>query len=178
MDELITRFNTIIVNIGQGNIHALNELYEHYGGLLYTMARKYLFDKSFAEDVVSEVFCKIVKSSHKFNPKQNGLNWVFKIVKNTCIDWNKRYTNNCDDIYEYCDLASVFPNYEETETHSLIQKALSSLNDEENLIIYLKYWEGLTIREIAKKMKKPKSTIQYIYSQSIEKIAQYLDDEE
>lgn len=178
MDELVTKFNLIIQKIKSGNIQALDELYQDYGGLLYSMAKKYLIDKSFAEDVVSEVFCKIVKSSKHFNPKYNGLNWAFKIVKNTCIDWNRTFSTNHEDVKEYNSLIPVISNFDELDNHNDLLKALALLNNEENLILYYKYWEGLTIREIAIKLKKPKSNIQYIYQQSLKKLAVYLNESE
>lgn len=175
MDERIKNYNLIIVKIGTGDMNALDTLYRDYGGLFFSMAKKYLIDKSYAEDVVSEVFCKIVKSSHGFDTRQNGLNWTFKIIKNTCIDWNKRF-GNFDDIQEYSDLTSVLSDFEETASRTYLKSALTKLDETENRILYLKFWEGLSIREIAKLLKKPKSTIQYIYHQSLKKLGGYLDN--
>ncbi len=175
MDKLITKFNKIVIMIGRGEVQALDELYNAYGGLLYSMAKKYLADKSYAEDVVSEVFCKIVKYSPKFDQKQNGLNWAFKIVKNTCIDWNKKYGYS-EDLSECESLTSVLPSQEDVAARADLKNALSFLSDEENAILYFKYWEGLTVRQIAEKLNKPKSDVQYVYKRAIKKLAQILDD--
>lgn len=178
MDDLTARFNFLIMRIKKGDINALDELYQEYGGILYSMAKKYLVDQSVAEDVISEVFYKIVKYARSFNSRSNGLNWAFKIVKNTCFDWNKKFGYNYDDIDEYDNLASILHSQDNVENRYDLIRALSLLSSEENLILYLKFWEGLSVREIAKKIKKPKSNVQYIYQQSLKKIAVFLDSDD
>ena len=81
MDELVKKFNHLVKRIAQGDISALDEIYEQYGGLFFVMAKKYINNKSLAEEVVSEALCRVVRSAKKFNTSQNGLNWIFKIIK-------------------------------------------------------------------------------------------------
>ena len=54
--RLIARFN-------QGDIHALQEIYGLYKKDMMTLARALLFDKTLAEDVLHEVFAKLIGST-------------------------------------------------------------------------------------------------------------------
>lgn len=178
LDERVKQFNALVERIAQGDISALDEIYDGYGGLLYAMAKKYLIDKSLAEEVLGEVFCKLVKNAKSFHKHKNGLNWIFKIIKHTCLDKNKREaripTVNVEEPFDLTDIVnSPENNIENIDLYS----ALKTLTDEENEILYLKFWEGLTVREIAKRIRKPKSTVQYILEQSLKKIAAFMDKE-
>ena len=46
------------------------------------------------------------------------------------------------------------------------------LNPEEYNIIYLYFIEGLSLREVAEKIKKPKSTVTFIYNKALGKLRQ------
>lgn len=44
-----------------------------------------------------------------------------------------------------------------------------------SILLYLKYWESLTVREIAEKIHKPRSTVQYEIKGIINKLKRILD---
>lgn len=175
-DQRVKQFNKLIIRLARDDVSALDALYEGYGGLLNAMAKKYLSDKSLADDVLSEVYCKLVKGAKTFNPKKNGLNWAFKIVKNTCLDFNSRITKTAtENLDEWFNLADALHTPENTIESIDLRAALRLLTEEENRLLYLKFWEGLTVREIAKQLHRPKSTIQYMIEQCLKKISDYMD---
>lgn len=67
MDRLVKKINGLIVRISKGDTDALDELYSLTGRMLLSMAKKYLYDKNFAEDLVSETYYKLVKNSKSFD---------------------------------------------------------------------------------------------------------------
>jgi RNA polymerase sigma-70 factor (ECF subfamily) len=176
MDDDVKKFNAVIVKIGCGDVNAINQLYENYSGLMFLMVKKYLVNKDYTEDVLSEVFCRIVTYSKKFNSKLNGFNWLFKTIKNCCMDWNKNNGYNIECIDDYENFASCLISVEQSIEIIDLRSALLKLNDEENKLLYYKYWEGLTVREIAKRMNKPKSTIQVMIENTLKKLNTYLTD--
>ena len=165
MDKLVLKINKLIYRISKGDNHALDELFELTSRMLLTMARKYLFDKSYAEDLVSETYFKLVKNASKFNPAQNGLNWLYKIIHNEAVNYNRRDYSlyNC----ELTDEASIIDDcVDDWLDKILIKDALNQLSAEERLVIYLRYWEGLNYQEVAKRINKPLTTT-YDYTNKI-----------
>ena len=100
MDKLVEKINKLIVRIAKGDTYALDELFVITGRMLLFMARKYLYNKSYAEDLVSETYLKVVKSADSFDKKQNGLNWLYKIVKNGALNHNLKERNFTEPIPE------------------------------------------------------------------------------
>lgn len=162
MDKLAQRVNREIEGIARGDKQALGRLYELAGGYLLFMAKKYVYDMSLAEDVVSEAFLKVVKSAGDFDPGQNGLNWLFKIVKNTALNLNirdRRY--RAEDIDAHRDIADVFAcSPEEQSDLNHLRDLIKELPEEERELLYYRYWEGYTVRELAAKVGKPVMTLQ------------------
>jgi RNA polymerase sigma-70 factor (ECF subfamily) len=161
MDKLAERVNKEICDISRGDKQALDRLYEITGGYLLFMARKYIYDVNLAEDVVSETYLKVVKNACHFDPAQNGLNWLFKIVKNTALNYNLRERRfKAEDIDEHRDIADVFScTPEEQSDYCRLRELIKELPEEERELLYYRYWEGYTLRELADKAGKPVMTL-------------------
>ena len=155
MDKLVAKINKLILLIGKGDTYALDELYALTGRMLLYMAKKYLLDKSYAEDLVSETYLKVVVSASGFDHKQNGLNWLYKIVKNGAINHNMR-DKTLDHNVLSADLGKEFSD--EWLDTILVKSAVDTLSDSDKQLIYLRFWEGYSFEEIADKIGKPLST--------------------
>lgn len=155
MDKLAEKVNALISAIAEGDKSALGKLYGLTAGYLCFMARKYLADKSYAEDVVSEVFLRVVQSAYTFNQNYNGLNWLFKITKNTALNFNSRTSRfSYEDIDAHRDIADVFSPGDGDELAHIRYK-LRALPEDERELLYYRYWEGYTVRELAGRLGKP-----------------------
>ena len=155
MDKLVAKINKLILLIGKGDTYALDELYALTGRMLLYMAKKYLLDKSYAEDLVSETYLKVVQNASGFDHKQNGLNWLYKIVKNGALNHNMR-DKTLDHNVLSADLEKEFSD--EWLDTILVKSAVDTLSDSDKQLIYLRFWEGYSFEEIADKIGKPLST--------------------
>lgn len=162
MDNLVRKTNALIMRIAKGDKRALGSLYELTSGYLLSMARAYVRDKTLAEDVVSETYLKAVRGSSSFDPKGNGLNWLFKIVRNTAFNLNAYESRRrFEDIESHADIADVFDTLADTRLDSReLTAAIEALPREERTLLYYRYWEGYTVRELAALTGKPVSTTQ------------------
>lgn len=156
--KTIKKINRCILGIANNDSRALETLFELTKKQLFIVAKTYLFDKSKAEDVLSESYYKVVKNAKSFNSEYNGYNWLYEIVKNTAYNQNDkdriRISSSIDDI-----IAPAFNPIDEILDKILIEEALSKLTDEEKLMIYKIYFEGKTLKELSIELNKPKTTI-------------------
>lgn len=154
MDGIIGEINKLIVRIGKGDIKALDKLHCEIGRMLLFMAKKYLYDSNCAEDVVSETYLKIVRSAKTFDRNKNGLNWIYKIIKNTAIDFNKE----CGKTIELKE--NTEREWAEDWLCGIcVRETLDKLSDGEKELIYMRYWYGYSLKEIAERQNSPLSTV-------------------
>ncbi len=176
MNERAERVNDLIIRIANGDKEALGELYDEFSGLLFAMAKKYLFDKSKAEDVVGEVLLRLVKSSKNFRRGGNGLNWLFKSIHNEAVNVNKKDgRNSFENIDYYPDIIHVINPEEKLVNDITLKEALKCLSDIERKALYYKLWEGLTVREIGKVLGVPRSSAQDIISGAFIKLETFFE---
>lgn len=158
MDKLVQQINRIISKIAKGDIKALDELFALTSRMLFLMAKKYLYDKSYAEDLVSEIYLTVAKKASTFDKTKNGLNWLYKITHNAAINYNLK-----DKSYLHIELNEQIGRATSHEVENwmdtiLIDGALNQLTAEEKQLIHLRYWEGLTLQEIAERLNLPMTT--------------------
>lgn len=184
MDSRVVRCNHLIKKIQKGNEKALEDLFREFGYLFLNMAKKYLYDKTYAEDLVSDVFLDIIRTSAKsFDESKNGLNWIFTIIRNKAYRRNHEYgydgfmRSNIESLFLGDYMPDIYDGYEKSVDSVLLKQGMEKLSAEENEILYYKYWEYLTVREIAARMNKPRSTIQHQIKIILKKLRKHCDFE-
>lgn len=183
MDERVARVNSLIRKIQKGDEKAADILFVEFGALFLAMAKKYLFNKEYAEDLISEVFLELLRlKARSFNDSFNGLNWMFTIIRNKAYRYNAQ-TYNSVPIEEsespkmLNNFMSAFADNQEKEIDKLVlSDALKTLSVYENELLYYVYWEGNTIREIAKKIGKSRSTVHYELKAALKKLKKLLEE--
>ncbi len=73
------------------------ELVQRCASKLLGISRRYVRNSADAEDVLQEAFIKVFKYIDKFDADKGNINaWLARIVINTAIDYNKKYSVNYD----------------------------------------------------------------------------------
>lgn len=80
----------LIEHFLEGNIDALETLFEKYNRMVYRVAIKITKDHEDANDVVQETFLKVYKSINTFRKKSSFETWLYRIVVNLSLNTVKR----------------------------------------------------------------------------------------
>lgn len=150
------RINYYIKQIANKDESGFDNLFVYTYKNMEIIAKYYLINKSSAEDVLLELYKKVLLKATTFDFKKNGYNWMYTITKNLALDENKR---TCRIEYvgdNYCKIEDK--SYEPLKT-MIVEELMSILNDKEKKLLYQIFWEGYTIKEIAKMEKVPIATI-------------------
>jgi RNA polymerase sigma-70 factor (ECF subfamily) len=147
--------------------HALGELYDRYGRLVYFLIHRLVADTSAAEDMVQETFLKVWNSIYSFEPARGPLGrWVVSVARNRAIDylrsWEGRMAQGAFPIQEW-DEPSAPGNVESDLMNAdrvrALRSAMTRLSGRQQTILNLAYVEGLTQMEMAERLKRPLGTI-------------------
>lgn len=119
-----------------------------YDDAMYALAFSILRNDQDTADAISEsimkAYCSIsqLKNSNAFRP------WLLKIVHNTCLEMirNKHTTVSMD---EQNDMEDVSSN-PDISTRLVLREAVEQLGQPYRTVVYLFYYENLSILEISK----------------------------
>lgn len=145
----------------------IQRLIDDYGDSLLRMCFLYLNDRYLAEDCVQETFIKVYKGWSGFKGNSSEKTWIMRIAINTCKDRlrsvNLRVTNL------ECVLREI-PCEEGPEYDDTVILEIMRLEPRYKDVILLFYYHGLKIREIAKLVHIPESTVAVRLKRAREKL--------
>jgi RNA polymerase sigma-70 factor (ECF subfamily) len=130
----------------------LEEIIDSIGDKLFNYLTIMLSSPLDAEDVLQEVFCRLVRYRVRFRFIQNPSAYVFRVARNEAIRFLKNRKTNVERYHSAEELAEVIQDNLiglENETLNQTAKALAQIPEEQREIIVLKYFEELTFKEIA-----------------------------
>lgn len=70
----------------QNEDNAFTIKYDQYSNMIYRLSLTYLSNYSDCEDILQEVFIKLLKQSPKFKSQEHEKRWLLRITVNACID--------------------------------------------------------------------------------------------
>jgi RNA polymerase sigma-70 factor, ECF subfamily len=152
---------------------ALEELYDRYSPLLYTVIKKIATDQQTADRILVEVFVIIWRKIAKFDfSRGNVYAWLVTLTRNKAVDSLRREraagqtVQLYDDEYEdYFILPTFEPKMDLLDFKTAftlkpkVEKSLAKLTDTQKYVLHLAYYEGYTIDEIADKLNVPIGTV-------------------
>ncbi|MDR3319157.1 MAG: sigma-70 family RNA polymerase sigma factor [Clostridiales bacterium] len=154
------RLGTLIVAVANGDGDSLAQIYEAAGGRLLSVAMGYTRNLFLAEDVLQDSFISIARHCHQFKKGTNGYAWLCTVVRNTALNALKyegrRQGADIDSFFALSDGVDRFGTFENSH---LVEKAMRALDKEERTAIWLKYFNEMTVREVAAELNKSKSTV-------------------
>lgn len=122
----------------------------------YRFAFTYTKNQQDAEDVVSDSVIKALRSIHKLKNAQYLKTWFYKIMINTAltqIEKNKKAV--LIDYAELEDIQSITDDYSDISFSQIIQH----LNENYRVVIVLRFFEGMQIKEIAELLEINENTV-------------------
>ncbi|MCL2217166.1 MAG: sigma-70 family RNA polymerase sigma factor [Defluviitaleaceae bacterium] len=155
---------------------SLEETYQTYFPKIYNYIFYRVMNKHDAEDITSTVFLKVAEHFGTYDPaKASFSSWIFKIAENALTDYfrARRVSVNVDDL---SDTTAVSVDFEgealiiNDENLRELYIALSRLGDKTRDIIAQKYFQGKTIRQIAKDKKMNESTVSTMHNRGLENL--------
>ncbi len=131
--------------------------FRKYGDTVLRAAYACCGNYSEAEDITQDVFLILHSNPQDFESDEHMKAWLLRAAINKCKNYKKSFrvsrTDNIDDISEN-QLKCNF-----TPRDSEIRENISKLPQKYSSVIFLYYFEGYSIREIAEMLGKNENTV-------------------
>lgn len=126
---------------------------DQYADMVRRICFLHLRNRSDVEDVFQEVFLQYYLNISKIQNEQHEKAWLCRVTFNKCKDLNKSFWRK--KVVSLDDMEIPFENEEQSE----IIMALLQLPAKYKDVVYLHYYEGWSIPEIAKSMNLNTNTV-------------------
>ena len=151
-----------------GDAAAINELLSRLHEMIYRTALKMLGNVHDAEDAAQEVCLKILEGLPKLRDPTAVLDWAETITRNTCKNQLKKSRPELfreedeDAITEVPeDADDILPDryMDMLAKREIIVGMIDALPEKQRLAVYMYYYEGKTVEEIAQFMEVSEGTV-------------------
>ena len=145
--------NSLMLKVKDGELDKLGLLFERYHRILYKFFYNLNRNASISEDLVQNVFVRILKYRHRFRGDGEFKSWMFFIARNINIDhYKKNKFAYADDIDTWKDrLADDFKPDEtimKQEELELLHTALNHLDEDKREVLILSKLDGMAYKQI------------------------------
>jgi RNA polymerase sigma-70 factor, ECF subfamily len=153
---------------GPGVEAAISALYDRYSRTVYGVGLKILGERSLAEELVQDVFLKVWRSSHTFDPSRGSFStWLYRVTRSCAMDLYRKRASRVRQVSDG-DLhiaatrdTSAGPQevVDESWLSWRVSRALEVLDAPQREVIELAYLGGLSQREISQQTGAPLGTV-------------------
>ncbi|HEX5227351.1 MAG TPA: sigma-70 family RNA polymerase sigma factor [Bryobacteraceae bacterium] len=147
--------------------HALAELYDRYGRLVFSLVVRIVRDKGIAEDLVQETFLRVWNRVHSVDSEKGSLGpWLLAIGRNRALDYlrssagrDRASAVELDETGHAALFGEIEPGILMSDQLRRVKQALEKMAPNYRTVMELAYFEGLSQSEMSAKMGQPLGTI-------------------
>ncbi|MGZ9222986.1 MAG: RNA polymerase sigma factor [Anaerolineales bacterium] len=172
--------------ITQAREEALDQLYERYHRLVFSLAFAMVNDRATAEEITLDVFMRVWQKAGTYRADQAKVStWLTHIARHHAIDVLRRRAARLDQYAVQWEemISSDSPQQDPQESAELslrrerVHAALAQLPPDQKQAILLAYFGGLTQSQIAEALKQPLGTVKTRVRLAMQKLHDFLRDE-
>ena len=171
----------LMVRLSDGEVEALEGLYDRYSPLVFSIAVRVLTDRQLAEDVTQEVFLRLWRRPWSYDPGRGKFrSWLMSVTRNRSLDERRRVVRRLrqedsdDDGMPEIAAPGRFhdPQLEAVlaDERRAVREAMTRLPPAQREVIELAYFGGLTQVEVAALTGEPLGTVKTRIRLGIQKL--------
>ncbi len=155
-----------IQRLQQGDLQALEALYQCYKDQVYRVALAITRDEKLAEDVLQECFLRLYRTARMLDPQRPLAPWLYRMTVNLTYDNldRERHAITMGDLSDwFAALTGSRPgpeaNVEQAEQVRWVREFVRTLPHSQRVVVVLFYMENLSVEAIARILNLPEGTV-------------------
>jgi len=174
--------DSILQRIASGDASAVTECMDRFGGLVWSVARRYCMSASDAEDAVQEIFIDLWRSAARFDESiASETTFIAMIARRRLIDRNRKKARRPETSMVPETLAIAAPGEFDadlaamSEEAKIASEAMSQLRPEQQRVLQLSIFHGASHEQISRSTGLPLGTVKTHARRGLIRIRELLD---
>ncbi len=184
-EELLRRFN-------EGDADAFAELVRRYERPLYNFILRSVRRRERADELLQDVFLKVVQRSSDFKGQSKLSTWLYTIARNLCIDHSRKMvfrrhqsldapragTEDGPTLLERTAAEGAEPDRAAVmeDLKRRIADAIEELPEEQREVFLMRHVQGMRFKDIADVIGVPENTVKSRMRYALERLQRALAD--
>lgn len=145
--------HVLMKQVREGDVGQLGTLFERYGGTLFNFFLRLTGNAPASEDLVQDVFFRILKYRHTYREQSRFTTWMYQIARNACMDDRRKKRHEVELNEDECRHPSDGPlpgqELEKNQEFRLLRSALAQLAPDKREVLVLSRYQNLKYEQIA-----------------------------
>jgi len=163
-----------LIEKSKNDLKAFGALYDLYVKKIYSFVAYLVGNNTEAEDIVSETFEKAMLNLEKFEYRGYSFGaWLYKIARNLVYDRSKSKRHvSLDEVENFLGDSDLNPEtlVEKSEKSTILNNLISKLKKEQREVIYLRYIQKYSIKEVCKILDKSEDSVKSLAKRGIQRL--------
>jgi RNA polymerase sigma-70 factor (ECF subfamily) len=152
--ELVRR---AVVALKQGDRSALHFLYVRYADDVRGFVRSIVRDEHEAEDITHNVFAKLIRAIHRYEPREVPFAaWILRVARNAALDHLRARRQIPFEEVRTTDEGHEQVGFDRSQS---LREAFHRLPQDQREVLVLRHIAGLSPSEIANRIGKTESSV-------------------
>ncbi len=148
----------------------IDEVVNKYANMILQIAYQRTFNMTDAEDITQEVFIRLINNQEKIQNSEHLKAWLIRVTSNLCNDYNKSFWNKNTGALQENEI--IF----EEENINVFEKVKELTPPVYRDIVYLYFYQGYKIKEIAEILNMSKNTVSSALTRAKKKLKDVLEE--
>ena len=166
----------LVAKAKKGDKDAFQQLITLEKEKLYRMAYMYVKTEQDALDVFQETIYQAYTSIQSLKSNRYFSTWITRILINTALAHIKKSNKVIPVNKEMMEYLSGTNSEDEAQFLDL-RNALHRLDEKYKTVLFLRYYDDLTVKEIAQLLKCPKGTVKTNIHRGLKRLKEMLEEE-
>ena len=176
MSIFANEVNAYLSAIKSGDFTQLEPLYDLVRVHISGVARYYLTDKSYYDDVTIEAFQKVILYIDSYEEGKDGYNWICRIAQNIAYNYNEMTAKNSGTAE--LAIARKFADNDftkHTEEKLDLFQAIDILEPESRELVNMYFFIGKSFKEIADELHLSKAGVKKRLDKILSKLKKFIE---
>lgn len=161
-----------MLDVRNGTGETLGVLFDRYHAPLFNFYAKLTGDRTLSEDLVQEVFLRILKYRQSYQPGTPFRAWIYQIARNARVDHYRKTPKQVAFEPEMAPPVLPKDSAQQSQETELLHRALMQMPEEKREVLILSRFQELKYEEIARMLGCELGTVKTRIHRAIQELRQ------